>query len=187
MAPALREPSTEEEYLAGERLGPARHEYVNGRIVAMVGGSPLHNLIAANIARALGERLRGRPGLVFCGSQRVAVPSTRLFTYPDVGVVRGAVEAHPRDPGTLINPVVLVEILSDDLGSDDRAAKFSHYRQLDSLREYLLVEESQRRVDHFRRGDRGEWILTACEDDAAVAVPALELILPLSEIYEKVA
>jgi Uma2 family endonuclease len=101
-------------------------------------------------------------------------------------VVCGRPEFHPKDKNTLVNPLVLVEVLSDSTEAYDRGAKFAHYRKLPSLREYVLVSQSDRHVDHYRRTEQGEWLLSDFEDTGAVPLPSLGIELPLDEIYDKI-
>ena len=185
MAPARRERLTEEEYLARELRGVERHEFVNGEMIAMAGGTPRHSLIGTNVASALRDRLMGRC-LVFNSDLRIHVPSTGLYTYPDVSVVCGSVELHPKDRATLVNPSVIVEVLSPETEAYDRGAKFAHYRSIQSLRAYLLVSLADRRLDHYRRGEAGEWVLTEFVDEQTATLSTVGIELPLAELYRGV-
>ena len=175
------------EYLALERAGETKHELVNGEIVAMSGASPVHNLVAMNLGRRLGELVAAKPCVVLSSDQRVYVPATGLFAYPDLTVVCGRPELHPEDDHTLINPRVIVEVLSDSTEAYDRGAKFAHYQSIVSLEEYVLVSTRERRLEHYRRQGTGQWLLTVhVGDEARVAFPALGGELPLASVYEKV-
>lgn len=173
---------SEAEYLAKERASDHKHEYVDGEMVAMAGGSPRHNIIATNIAGALWGRLRGGPCRPLNSDQRVHVRETGLYTYPDVTVLCGPPETHPEDRNTLCNPRVIFEVLSSSTEAYDRGAEFGHYRRSPSLVEYVLVSQHERLVEHFRRTDDGHWILTEFRD-GVVRLPALGCELPLDEIY----
>ncbi|MSP63985.1 MAG: Uma2 family endonuclease [Myxococcales bacterium] len=186
MQPAQPDLATEDEYLDRERKSETKHEYVNGEVIAMAGASRKHNLIAMNIAGALRELLRGKPCLVFPSDQRVSVRKTKLYTYPDITVVCGPTEGHPRDRETIVNPLVLIEVLSDSTEAYDRGAKSAHYRKLPSLKEYVLVAQNERRVEHYRRSEGGEWVLTEREGEGLIPMPALGVELSLAEIYAKV-
>jgi Uma2 family endonuclease len=178
---------TEDEYLERERHSETKHELVGGMIMAMAGASPRHNAIAGNIIGVLKQRLRGRRCLVLPSDQRVHVESTGLFTYPDVTVVCDRPRFHPKDADTLVNPKVLVEILSASTEAYDRGAKFAHYQSIGSLEEYVLVTQAPRRVEHFRRLESGQWLLTVCEgDDAILELPGLGCEVRLAEIYEDI-
>jgi Uma2 family endonuclease len=186
MEPARRQSLSENDYLTRERAAQVKHEYVNGELIAMAGASPQHNVVASNIAGVLREQLRNRPCLVLPSDQRVFVPATGLYAYPDVTVVCGRPEFHAKDDWILLNPVVIFEVLSESTEAFDRGAKFAHYRHLDSLAEYVLVAIGERRVEHYRRVASAQWMLTSHETpDAAVALPALGLDLPLAQIFEK--
>ena len=175
------------EYLALERQSETKHELVNGEIVAMSGASPVHNLLSMNLGRLLGDLVQARPCVVLSSDQRVHVPATGLFAYPDVTIVCGRPELHPEDDHTLTNPTVLVEVLSDSTEAYDRGAKFAHYQSIATLQEYVLVSTRDRRVEHYRRQGSGQWLLTVHVDaDARVAFPALGGEIPLARVYDKV-
>jgi Uma2 family endonuclease len=177
---------TEDEYLARERLAGAKHELVHGQVVAMAGASPRHNAIAGNIVRALGNRLVERRCLVFPSDQRIHVEATGLYTYPDVSVACDGLRFHAKHQDTLLNPCLIVEVLSDSTEAYGRGAKFAHYRALPSLQEYVLVSQHENEIDHYRRADGGQWVLTFYQGDAAsVALPVLGCELPLAEVYAK--
>lgn len=177
---------TEDEYLAHELRNEAKHELINGVIVAMAGASREHNAIAGNVVGLLRALLRARRCLVFTSDQRVHVEATGLFTYPDVSVACDGLRFHPKNRDTLLNPCVLVEVLSDSTEAYDRGAKFAHYRTIPSLLEYVLVSQHEHKIEHYRRLDTGQWVLTVYEgDDVAAELPALGCALPLVEVYDK--
>jgi Uma2 family endonuclease len=177
---------TEDEYLAHELGSEAKHELINGVIVAMAGTSREHNAIAGNIVSALGALLKQRRCLVFPSDQRVHVEATGLFTYPDVSVACDGLRFHAKNRDTLLNPVVLVEVLSDSTEAYDRGAKFAHYRTIPSLLEYVLVSQHEHKIEHYRRLETGQWVLTVYEGDGAAAeLPALGCSLSLAEVYDK--
>ena len=177
----------EDEYLELERRSEAKHELINGQIVAMAGATFVHNDIAANVLAALRILLRGKGCKAVGSDQRVHVPATGLFTYPDVTVVCGRPEFHPKGQDTLLNPRVLVEVLSDTTERYDRGAKFAHYRSIPSFVEYVLVAQDELRVEHFRRVETEQWLLTVYRGEGArIALPALGCELPLAELYDGV-
>ena len=185
MSRPARQTFTDHEYLAFERASETKHELIGGRLFAMAGATAIHNLVKDNVARALGNRLRGRGCIVLTSAQRIHVPATGLYTYPDVAVLCGRIERHADDEDTLLNPVVLIEVLSETTEAYDRGAKAAHYRSIASLAEYLLVSQTEPRVEHLRRIEEGRWVLSeAVGDDAVIALPVLSLELPLSEVYE---
>jgi Uma2 family endonuclease len=178
---------TEDQYVTRERgATDSRSEFLHGRVFAVSGGSPRHNLITSNISRALGTALRDGPCLVLSSDQRVCVEPTGLYTYPDVTVVCGGLKMHPRFDDTLLNPTLLVEVLSPSTEGYDRGAKFSHYRHIESLREVLLVSQMERVVEHYSHETDGSWRLTTWTERQTVPLPALSCALALDEIYEKV-
>jgi Uma2 family endonuclease len=185
--PAAKHRVSAAEYLALERGSPAKHELVNGVIMAMSGASPVHNLVAMNLGRRLGELLGVKPCFVLSSDQRVHVPATGLFAYPDLTVVCGPLELHPDDDHTLLNPKVIVEVLSDSTEGYDRGAKFAHYQSIASLEEYVLVSTREKRIEHYRRQGSGQWLLTVhAGEQGHVAFPALGGEVTVSSVYEKV-
>lgn len=178
---------TPEQYLATERAANFKSEYVNGRVYAMSGASDPHNLITLNTAAGLHARFRSRPCRVWQADMRVQVTATGLYTYPDVAALCGQPEFADAHVDTLLNPSVIVEVLSRSTEAYDRGEKFSHYRRLPSLREYVLVAQDRVRVEHRVRHDLG-WLLTELDDlDATLDLPAVGCAIPLREIYDRVA
>jgi Uma2 family endonuclease len=137
---------TEEEYLAFDDATEGKHWYANGQIYAMAGGTPRHSAICNNVGAALKSLVAKRRCLVFQSDLRVHVPETGLYNYPDVTVVCGNAERHPKSRNTVVNPTVIVEVLSKSTQGDDRGAKSTHYRSLPSLKEYLLVSTRSEHV-----------------------------------------
>jgi Uma2 family endonuclease len=178
---------TPQEYLARERRAETKSEYLRGDVFAMGGASREHNLIAGNINRALGQQLRERDCEVYQGDMRVKVSPTGLYTYPDVTVVCGEPDFEDAEVDTLLNPKVLVEVLSPSTADYDRGGKFTHYRRLPSLQEYVVISQDRPLVEHYVRQGQDEWLLTeqrALHD--ALVLPSIQCELPLSEIYLKV-
>jgi Uma2 family endonuclease len=175
-----------EAYLAGERASAQKHEYFGGQIFAMAGGSPAHNRIAANLIREIDTRLLGGPCLTYTGDQRVKVSATGLYTYPDVVVVCGEPQFEDGGLDTLLNPALLVEVLSPSTEGYDRGAKFAHYRRLPSLQEYVLVSQDRARVERYaRRGDA--WELMECEGlETGLALVTVPGEIPLARVYDRV-
>ncbi|AKT41730.1 Uma2 family endonuclease [Chondromyces crocatus] len=181
--PARLLATTFAEYVAQERHRSTRHELVNGQVYAMAGGSPEHALIAMNIGAELRSALRGRGCKVFSSDVRIRVRATGLATYPDVSVVCGELARDPEDESTLVNPVLLVEVLSPSTEAYDRGEKFAHYRRLPSLREVVLVSQSRRRVELFRRNDDGSWTLYEADGSGALDLASVGCKLALDEVY----
>lgn len=177
---------TLDEYLALERAGDVRYEYLDGEAFAMAGGTPQHAAIAGNILRHLGNVLRDRPCQVFTSDAKVAIDATGLYTYPDVTVVCGPLATAPTVQHAIANPLLLVEVTSDSTEDWDRGGKFAHYRRLSSLREYLVVSQTERYVEHHVRNDDGSWTLFDVRGDATLRLASVQADLPVAEIYLKV-
>lgn len=174
---------TEAEYLSMEAKSPIKHEYFDGEIFAMVGAKPHHNLVATNMLGLLHALLRGRPCRAFNSDQRIYVPATGLYTYPDGGVVCGKMQFHPGDPDmSLVNPALLFEVLSSSTRDDDRGSKREHYQAIPSLRHILLIDQPTRLVEHHRREPGGAWDLSTIRT-GAIRLPDLGGVIPLDDLY----
>jgi Uma2 family endonuclease len=181
---------TPEEYLARDRAAEVRSEYYDGHIYAMSGASLPHGVIVGNLTAELRNRLRGRDCRVVPNDLRVRV-TARAFSYPDVVVTCGAPRlADDRKDDrkdVLLNPTLLVEVLSPSTENYDRGLKFTNYRRLDSLQEYVLVSQSEPRIEVYRRQPDGKWLLTETSGLQTVArFDSLDCDIPLSEIYYQV-
>jgi Uma2 family endonuclease len=149
---------TYEEYLAYERDSGLKHEYEDGEIYAMAGGSRRHNALASRVSAAL-EAAR-KPGCIaFQSDQKVRILATGKATYPDASMVCGPIEGDSADPtgNTITNPTLLVEVLSPSTEEEDRGNKWQHYQLIPSLSEYILVSQSHARVECYRRLESGVW------------------------------
>ena len=180
-------PLSAEEYLERERSAEYKSEYIDGDVVAMPGASREHNLIVANLVGELRQQLKGRPEVVYPSDLRVWIPARRRYTYPDVTVVTGESRFQDGRSDTLLNPTLIVEVLSPGTESYDRGNKFAAYRSVESIEEYLLVAQVERRVEHFARRPNGEWLFSECTAaGGVVTLPAVRCELALAEIYDKV-
>jgi len=180
---------TAKEYLEFEKNSEIRHEYFDGELFAMTGGSLNHNRISRNIEGELSARLKGSPCENFSGDMRVKVDKLGKYTYPDIVVTCGDIELEKiKGMETLLNPLVIIEILSDSTEAYDRGAKFRHYRLIPSLQEYLLVSQNHCLVEKYVRADGGVWqILNPCtEMEQTVKIESIECELRLSDIYYRV-
>lgn len=178
---------TPEQYLEMERKAEHKSEYWNGEIVAMAGGSKQHSLISVNISGELRARLKDKPCRTYSSDLRVRVAQTRYF-YPDVSVVCGEPEFAGEEADMLINPMVLVEVLSPSTEDKDRGIKFIFYRQIPTLTDYVMVSQDEPRVEHYARQEDGRWLLTDLRGpDAVLRLPSIGCELPLSEVYARVA
>src|SRR6266446_4681156 len=176
-----------EEYLRLERQSEYKSEYVNGEIFAMTGASRKHNLVAGNIFRELSQQLKSRQCEAYVGDMRVKVTATGLYTYPDVVVVCGEPKFEDEHLDILLNPTVLVEVLSKSTERYDRIAKSSYYRTLDSLAEHLLVAQDKVRLEQYSRQSDRQWLLLdyrTLED--VVGLQSIDCSLALRDVYDKV-
>lgn len=175
-----------QEYLAAERAGQQKHEYFQGETFAMAAASFAHVTIASNIVVALGSQLKERLCQVFSSDLRVKVSRTGLYSYPDAGVVCEDPEFDDEHNNTLLNPRVLVEVLSPSTENYDRGKRFTHYRRLESLSDYLLVAQDQPRIEQFVRQPTGDWLLhDVDEPSGAVRLASIGCQLPLADVYAK--
>jgi len=176
-----------EEYLTVERKSEIRHEYLDGEVFAMAGASREHNQISANIVRVLGNQLLERPCSVFSSDMKVKIREIEKYTYPDIVVVCGEEAFEDENNDVLLNPVVIMEILSDSTEAYDRGDKFAHYQLLGSLAEYLLISQYSCRVERFARRDDATWIYSKYQNlEDVVVIEAAGCQLPVSGIYGKV-
>ena len=178
---------TEAEYLEQERRADFKSEFFAGEMFAMAGGTRAHSLIAVNLARELSTSLKGRPCVVFNTDLRIKIEATGLFTYPDASVGFGQQRFLDELADTLLNPAVIVEVLSDSTEAYDRGKKFEHYRQITTLREYLVISQKEARVELFSKGTDGQWSLReAAGLNATIQFPSLQVTIALAEIYANV-
>jgi Uma2 family endonuclease len=177
---------TAEEYLILERSASYKSEFHDGQIYAMTGASRKHNLITFNIAGELSVQLKKRPCEAYINDMRVKATEARSYHYPDIAVVCGTPQFEDAYIDTLLNPTVLIEVLSPSTEAYDRGGKFAHYRKIATLREYLLVTQDQPGIEHYmRQGD--VWILTEATGlEASVPLESIGCALSLREVYDKV-
>lgn len=175
---------TEVEYLALERASERRHQFIDGAIVAMAGARPAHNALASNVAAALVQLTRGRGCLTFSSDQRVHVPATRLYTYPDVTLACGERRYDDAEPPSLLNPTLIVEVTSATTEDFDRGTKFLHYQSIPELRDYVIVSHRERRIDHYHREEDGRWgLATLTRPDARVELPEHGGVITIDDVY----
>ena len=177
---------TAEEYLSLERSASYKSEFHDGQIYAMTCASRKHNLITVNLARELSLQLKKRPCEAYTNDMRVKAVEARSYHYPDIVVVCGAPQLEDAHLDTLLNPTLLIEVLSPSTEAYDRGGKFAHYRKIATLREYLLVSQDHPSIERYlRQGD--VWILTeAVGLEASVPLESIDCVLCLREIYDKV-
>ena len=178
---------TPEDYLALERSADFKSEYFNGEIFAMTGASESHNLVVINTIRELSTQLKKRPCKVYANDMRVKVDPTGLYTYPDVVVTCGKAQFDDTHLDTLLNPVLIVEVLSDSTEAYDRGRKFEHYRKLDSLVEYVLIAQNRPHIESYRRQADQQWLLREYSElDGTLRLLSIDCDLALAEVYDKV-
>jgi Uma2 family endonuclease len=178
---------TPEQYLALERTAAYKSEYWRGEVFAMAGASPTHVLIVSNIVAALHGQLRQRPCNVYSTDLRVKIHASGLYTYPDVIVVCGALQFDDDHRDTLLNPTLIVEVLSESTQDYDRGGKFAQYRKIASFAEYVLVAQDECHVEHFVKQADGGWLLSETNRlEDALTLSSIACTLSLRDIYEKV-
>lgn len=176
-----------EEYLAREREAEYRSEYFDGEIFAMAGTSEPHNAIVQNICGELYLQLKQRPCKVYSNDLRLKVSRSGLYTYPDVMVVCGKPRLEDEHFDVLLNPTLIVEVLSPSTEQYDRVKKFEHYRKLDSFREYVLVAQDRPRVEQYVKQPDGKWLYAdAYHLEDVVELTSIDCKLALKEVYAKV-
>lgn len=175
-----------EEYLAIERQAEYKSEYVDGVIYAMAGGSERHNLIAANLIISIGVQIKNRPCRVYPSDLKVRVPNSKRFFYPDVSVVCGETRFADDERDVILNPIVIIEVLSESTAAYDRGKKFLSYQQIDSLQEYLLVSQDEVIVEHYIRQSNETWLYAkAIGLEETILLPSIECEVRLRDVYDK--
>lgn len=175
-----------EEYLDRERQAETKSEYFAGEIFAMAGGSEEHNVITVNLARELSSQLLERPCQVYGGDMKVRA-TAELYVYPDITVVCGERQFDDEKKDVLLNPTLIVEVLSPTTEAWDRGGKFEQYRQRESLQEYVLLSQDRPHAERYARQSNGEWLWTERNGlEAALTLPSIGCELALSEVYRKV-
>jgi Uma2 family endonuclease len=175
---------TPQEYLIRDRQASCKSEFHQGEVFAIGGGSANHSLIAANFVREAGNALKDKSCTVFNSDLRVQVRSTGLYTYPDATIVCGEREFDDDQRDTIINPTVIVEVLSDSTEKYDRGKKANHYRQIASLKELLLITQGRPHVERFTRQPKGDWMFHEQYDlSADFELKSLGIFVAISELY----
>ena len=182
----IEQPLSVDEYLAFERAAEIKHEYDDGEIIAFAGASREHNLVSTNSSRHLGNQLEGKPCEVYVAEMRVRVAPTK-YVYPDVVVVCGEPEFADEEFDILLNPTVIIEVLSPSTESRDRGDKLQYYGALESVKDYLLIAQDRIRVDHYVKQSPIEWnlrVYTGAEDEIEIATIGCKLSVAI--IYARV-
>jgi len=188
MTAHARQRLTAAEYLALERAADTKSEFFDGEMFAMSGASLPHNRITINVVLSLGMQLRGRPCEVLSTDMRLKVDPTGLYTYPDVLVVCGEAQLEDEHHDTLLNPTLIIEVLSPSTEAYDRGEKFAQYQRLASLQEYVLIAQDRHRVERFARQATGnDWLLTSASDlNGRLHLASIDCDLALADVYDRV-
>jgi len=174
-----------EDYLRFENSNPARHEYIEGSILAMAGGTPAHARLQAAFLFALERRLEGHSCQAFPSDLRVRIAVTGMATYPDVTVVCGPIEVAPEDPHAAVNPTVIVEVSSDHTIAYDHGEKFEQYRNIPKLQHYVLVSHRERRIEIRQREADGSWSERQAVRGESFTLQSIGVELTVDEIYDR--
>lgn len=175
------------EYLDLEKSAIERHEYLNGVIRPMAGGSPRHNTIKVNLIIALGLALKNTSYRVFDSDQRLWIPETSRFTYPDVTVVQEPIIVSDQDETALTNPLLITEVLSESTRNYDRSEKFVNYRSLPSFQEYLLIEQDRVQIEQHIKQDDHHWLLILHDDISdTISLGSVGVEIAIADLYNRI-
>lgn len=178
---------TREEYLEFEVNSEERHEYVNGKIRLMTGGTPDHNDIASNLLVALKLLLKGKPYRMFITDQRLWIPDCNLYTYPDVMVIEKPLQLQIGRTDTVMNPCFIAEVLSKSTQDYDHGEKFSAYRTIGSFREYLLIDQYSIHVEHYVKTAANQWLFSEYNDpNITLSLSTFEAQINIIDLYENI-
>ena len=176
-----------QEYLELEVNSEIRHEYINGLIIAMTGGTPNHNQLALNFSGTLNYLLKRQPYQVFVTDQRLWIPSRKIHTYPDIMVVKNPLEYEEGRKDTLVNPVMIAEVLSKSTKGYDRDEKFAAYRTISTLQEYILIDQYTMHIEQYCKTNNNQWIFSEFTDgNVNLNLASISCQMILSDIYDKV-
>lgn len=178
---------TADEYLALEVESQTRNEYRNGEIVPMTGGTPTHNEIIGNLIFLLKSALKGKPYRIFVTDQRLSIPERNMYTYPDAMIVPRPIELQPGRKDTVINPILIAEVLSDSTKAYDRDEKFAAYRAITTFQEYLLIDQSRLHIEQYVKQSANQWLFTEYNgQEARVLLATVAVEIVLADLYENV-
>jgi len=178
---------TPEEYLEYEVNSEERHEYINGEVICVSGGTPNHNLITGNIASALHFAFKRKPLHVFIIDQRVWIPKKRIYTYPDVIVVQGELQLQEGRKDTIVNPLLIVEVLSKSTKNYDKDEKFSAYRTIPTFQEYILIDQYTMQVEQYFKTGKNSWNFSEYYNaNETLSLNSINFEITLEDIYDKV-
>lgn len=177
---------TIEEYLQMERASAVKHEYYQGEIFAMAGAKPRHNIISSNLIAELHLRLKTSPCFPYGNDMRIHIPENTLFTYPDISIIYGEIKTFDKDKDTALQPIILIEILSKTTRDHDRGGKFKLYRDIPTIKEYMLVDSENIGVEIFRKNEHNHWELEEYKNlQEIVNLPAIGVSVSMKDIYAR--
>jgi Uma2 family endonuclease len=176
-----------QEYLAIERDAQQKHEYFNGEIFLLAGASERHNLIVVNLVATIHAQLKGTDCKVYSHDMRLKVAATGLYTYPDVVALCGEVHFDDDQRDTLLNPHLLIEVISKSTEGYDRGEKSAHYRRIESLAEYLLISQDKYRIEQFVRQPDNQWLMSEVSKlEETIELPSVKCKLLVSDVYDRI-
>ncbi|MBP5973426.1 Uma2 family endonuclease [Brasilonema sp. CT11] len=176
-----------EEYLDLEVNSEERHEYIDGEIIPVTGGTPNHNQIAGNLCASLNFALKRQPYRVFVTDQRLWIPQKQIHTYPDVMVIAGQLEFAEGRRDTLTNPLMIAEVLSKSTRSYDKDEKFAAYRTISSFQQYVLIDQYTMHIEKYFKTDNNQWLFSEYENaDGMLSLGSVPFQISLADIYDKV-
>ena len=172
-----------DDYLTTERHGAARHDFVDGRVIARSGSNRSHNILVSNSAIALGSRMHGHKTEMYISNMRVKLKNNYIC-YPDIVIVNGEPTFSDQNSDMLLNPTAIVEIFSNQTNSSDKTNKLESYLAMDSIKEFVLLKEEEMRVEHYARQNAKQWIYRIYnERDDVISLDSINCKVSLSEIY----
>ncbi|MEM7713954.1 MAG: Uma2 family endonuclease [Cyanobacteria bacterium P01_A01_bin.68] len=178
---------TPEEYLEFEVNSEERHEFINGEVTCVAGGTPNHNQIALNLGGTLNFELKRQPYRVYVTDQRLWIPEKRIYTYPDVMVIQGELQLQEGRKDTIINPLIIIEVLSKSTRSYDKDEKFSAYRTIPTFQEYILIDQYKIQVEQYFKTGKNSWSFSEYYDvNETLSLNSINFEITLEDIYDKV-
>jgi Uma2 family endonuclease len=172
------------EFVAGEECSPVKHDFVGGRVYAMAGGTPEHAALTARLTVLLGAQLLGKPCMPYSSDLRIRIQDADVGCYPDISVVCGELARSADDPSSVVNPTLIVEVLSDSTEAYDRGDKFAYYRLLSSFKTYVLVSQRKVAIERHVRNADDSWTMTAFGFGERITLDSIECSLAVDDVYQ---
>ena len=178
---------TPEEYLKFEVNSEERHEFINGEVTCVAGGTPNHNQIALNLGGTLNFELKRQSYRVYVTDQRLWIPEKRIYTYPDVMVIQGELQLQEGRKDTIINPLIIIEVLSKSTRSYDKDEKFSAYRTIPTFQEYILIDQYTMQIEQYFKTGKNSWNFSEYYDaNETLFLKSIDFEITLEDIYDRV-